>query len=502
MIYIDPPYNTGNDFIYPDNFSEPLDNYLRITGQKDDNGNLLTSNTETNGRYHSRWLSMMYPRLFIARQLLRDDGVIFISIDENEVHNLRMLMNEVFGEENFIAEYVWKARAGKTGTIKSVSFQHEYILCFARTNEFALKMKEIRKGKNCREQLRQWGQADRKEDRPSMYFPVIGPDGTEIFPVRDDGTPGRWRCGKKKVEELRAENRLSFEHDGEHWNVYKMFPEGYSTYSAFGTIIEDVGTTSDGTIAVKELFGDKVMDFPKPPSLIKFLCDLNNGEDDAIVMDFFAGSCTLAHSVYLYNRENMKNYKYICVQLPERTDEKSIAFSMGYKTISDIGKERIRKVIAKLKLDKENTLDFHEKDKLEDLGFKVFKLDKSSFMQWDEISRNITNEQEWFEQMQLFLDPLMERWNTEDVIYEIALKQGFSLNIEITRVIHIEESGIYRVYDREKEQSFHICLDDKLSLESYEKLGLKKDDLFVCRDVAIDDTIAANISLQSRFKII
>lgn len=304
MIYIDPPYNTGSDRIYVDDYVDPLKRYLQMTGQVDAQGNLLTSNPETSGRFHSTWLSMMFPRLFFSRELLAEDGVIFVSIDEHESHHLRLLMNEIYGEENFIAEFIWKGRSGKTGTISAVSFQHEYILCYSRSPAAKLKMQE-RIQTSHREQLRQWGQEVRRDDRPTMYYPIKGPNGVEICPITDENKEGRWRVGRRTAERLLREGELEFEFDGKHWQVYKKIHEGQKTYSAYGTILDDVGTTADGTKAIQDLFGEKVMDFPKPPSLIKFLAEIVSWNDpNAIVLDFFAGSSSTAQAILELNRED------------------------------------------------------------------------------------------------------------------------------------------------------------------------------------------------------
>ncbi len=507
MMYIDPPYNTGNDFVYQDNYADPLEAYLKLTGQRSAEGDLLTSNPETSGRFHSSWLSMMYPRLFLAKQLLEDGGVIFVSIDEHEVYNLRQIMNEIFGEENFVAEFIWKARAGKTGTISQVSFQHEYVICYQSTSQAKLKKQERvkvggtysdDKGKYQREQLRQWGQADRREDRPQMFYPIKGPRGIEIYPMKDDGTEGRWRCGKTKAEAMASNGDLDYEQVGGRWQVYRKIREGRSTFSAYGTILEDVGTTADGTKVLQELMGARVMDFPKPPSLMKFLIDLGTWDDDqAIVMDFFAGSCSTAEAVFDLNRDDGGNRRFIMVQLQEPTPKDSIARKEGYATISDIGKERIRRVIRKHKQNAQTTL---KKTVTDGLGFKVFKLSESNYKPWKGVDEKTP--EKYAIEMKEHIDSLVKDWKREDVIYEVAIKEGLGLTSLIERERKYTENEIWKVTDKESGQFFLICLDNKVGSTTIRNLDTSKDAMFVCRDVAIDDTGAANLALQTILKTI
>ncbi|MDN5105644.1 site-specific DNA-methyltransferase, partial [Aliarcobacter butzleri] len=243
MIYIDPPYNTGKDFVYKDNFRDNIKNYLEITGQVDSDGNKLSTNSETSGRYHSDWLNMMYPRLKLARNLLKDDGVIFISIDDNEVANLRKLCDEIFGEDNFISEFVWKSKLGKVGTTSTVSITHEYILCYSKSASLTT-FKMIEKYSDGRkENLRQWGQADRREDRPSMYYP-IEINGITVYPIKEDGTDGRWRVGKETAEELLNSGDLELSNKNGQYNIYRNFSSGISLTPFETLLLDDIGTTA------------------------------------------------------------------------------------------------------------------------------------------------------------------------------------------------------------------------------------------------------------------
>ncbi len=507
MIYIDPPYNTGNDFVYPDNFADPLDTYLKLTGQKTAEGNLLTSNPETSGRYHSAWLSMMYPRLFIARQLLREDGIIFVSLDEREIYNLRMLMNEVFGEENFVAQLVWQSKKGGGGDVSTIVGEHEYILAYARQNSpdavgrQAIDSEPLdqrdekgpfRKGR----ELNKWGAGSARADRPTMYFPIPGPNGEQVYPIRNDGNEGRWRWGKEKMLKIVADGDALFERrpDGTYI-VYEKIRVSDPRYKAYRTLLTDVGTVADGTAELKELFGGKSpFQFPKPVSLLKHLSRVAGVEETDIVLDFFAGSCTTAQAVVDQNREDGGNRKFIMVQLPEPTGNKN------HPTIADIGKERIRRIIAKMKKETEGKLDFKNGDKAEDLGFKVFKLAESNYKPWTGPEKKEPDA--YAAQMAAFTDPFVPAWNLENVIWEVAIKEGYGLNSEIIHMTGIKENSVYRVTDPDTGQNFRICLDEVLNPITLRALGLGKDDLFICRDKAMTDELAANLALQCRLKTI
>jgi adenine-specific DNA-methyltransferase len=242
MIYIDPPYNTGNDLIYLDDFSESVESYQRRTGQIDENNMKTTTNSKADGRFHSKWCSMIYPRLRLARELLREDGVIFISIDDNEVTQLQKICDEIFGEENFVCQFVWKSKLGKVGTTSTISATHEYIICYGK-NASILSFKMIeRENDGRRENLRQWGQADRREDRPSMWYPIII-DGIEVLPIKEDGAEGRWRVGKEMAEELLENGSLELVQKGNKYEIYRSFNAGISVIPYDTMLLDDIGTT-------------------------------------------------------------------------------------------------------------------------------------------------------------------------------------------------------------------------------------------------------------------
>ncbi len=299
VIYIDPPYNTGNkDFIFNDRYVDKEDCYR-----------------------HSKWLSFMAKRLKLARQLLKLKGVMFFSIDDNESYQLKLLCDEIFGEKNFIASYIWESRSGKGATAKHVANLHEYVLCYARNiNNVKLKDDfretkggnyEDEKSEYRREQLRQWGQGDRREDRPTMFYAVKAPDSTEVYPIKDDGSEGRWRVSKKTMNKLIIEGDVDFVFDGKRYQLYRKIRAGRITRTAMGTLIFGVGTSSTGTKELKSFFTNKVFDTTKPLGLIKHLINLADAEKNAIILDFMAGSGTTGQAVLDLNKEDVRNRKFI-----------------------------------------------------------------------------------------------------------------------------------------------------------------------------------------------
>lgn len=513
MIYIDPPYNTGNDFVYPDNFADPLDTYLQLTGQKDSAGNLLTSNPETGGRYHSAWLSMMYPRLFLARQLLREDGVIFVNIDDHEVHTLRLIMNEIFGEENFVADIVvvnnLKGRSDK----RYVATAHERLLMYARdafeerglalTEELLAEYSEEDEGGKYRLLgLRKRGGADTRERRPKLYYPIfVNPTNgnvsleeskgwIKVLPSKSDGVDGCWRWGPKKVQDnldiligrpVGSNGKFDvfekdyLETDG---TIKRMKPKSVLFGSDF--------STDGATKAFRELMGSTGFKNPKPVPFIKDLTSYAT-EEEEIILDFFAGSCSTAQAVLELNREDGGNRRFVMVQLPEPTGNKQ------FPTIAEIGKERIRRVVARMKKEREGQLAL---DKPEDLGFRVFKLSTSNYRQWEGEQPGVAA---YARQAELFTDPLVEGWQPENVLYEVALKEGYGLNVQVGETA---VKGVQRVTDSDKGQFFYLTLAGKIALKDLRPLDLKKDNLFICRDAALDDEAAANLALQCRLKTI
>ena len=446
MIYIDPPYNTGKDFVYKDNFKDNIENYKKVTGQINEEGTKLTTNTDTDGRYHSNWLNMMYPRLKLARNLLTDDGVIFISIDKNEIHNLRKICDEIFGEENFIEEItvINNPRGRDYGGIANM---HEYLLVYKKSeNSFLNNLNQTDKifpffdnisGFEIRE-LRNRNIVFNKENRPNLYYPFyINTNKTldnnlleielekkegyvELFPKESQGVNTVWRWGKEKAKENLNVNIVAKKmQDGGYMIVEKYRKAEVMARSVWNTKDDN---SEKGTLLIKEIFkGNKVFEFPKSLNMIKKTIEIGSNNFD-IILDFFSGSATTAHSVMQLNAEDGGNRKYIMVQLPELCDEDSEAYKAGYKNICEIGKERTRRAGEKIKSDE--SLPLENREKL-DIGFKVFKLDSSNIKEWDIDTENL---------QQSLLDSIeniKRDRNTLDVLYEILLKYGLDLNIPI-----------------------------------------------------------------------
>ena len=467
MIYIDPPYNTGSDsFIYPDKYSESKEEYLRRVGDKNEEGymtrdGMFRKNAKENGQYHSNWLNMMVPRLYLAKSLLREDGVIFISIDDNEVHNLRLLMNEIFGEENFVAQFIWHAKKGGGSDSSKIVTDQEYVLCYLKSDNPAGALQKVElvgetldkqdeKGSYRRgRELNKWGSNSRREDRPTMYFPIKGPNGKEVYPIRNDGSEGCWRWGRKAMKAIVEAGDVEFvERQDGTYIAYEKIRNTDARFKPYRTFI-NCGTTADGSKLIKSIFGAKYFDFPKPLDLITILANIGLGEND-ILLDFFSGSGTTAHAVMELNKDG-GNRKYICVQLPELCEEKSEAYKAGYKTIAEISKERIRRAGVKIRKEVEmeqakqkEQLSFDEEQTvtMPDLGFKVFKLSDSNFKQWRDIKGS--DKEEWQQQILDFLDPVTENATIDNMVYELLLKSGKDLNSVIE-----QKEGYYLINGNE-----------------------------------------------------
>jgi adenine-specific DNA-methyltransferase len=455
MIYIDPPYNTGNDsFIYPDRFSEKKDDYLKRVGDKDEQGymtreGLFRKNNKESGHYHSNWLNMMYPRLFLARNLLRDDGVIFVSIDDNEVHNLRLIMNEIFGEESFVALFPWKKRTTKSDVPFGVSQDYEWLICYCKQNFIAGLPSERKYHQSADFPNNRWRLADLTKqttavERPNSAYDLIDPKTGKRYPYN----PKRvWAVTKDTFQKYYDKGKIVFPDDYDFINIsvpaFRVFEdedmakarEKFASNTPIKTIstslLKDIGMNEDGNKEMVELFGGKIFSFPKPSSFVKHFLAIVN-DRNAIVMDFFAGSGTTAHAVLDLNKEDDGNRKFICVQMPEKTEEGSEAYKAGYKTISDIAKERIRRVIDKINKEQEDKKDLItelEDKKPLDLGFKVFKLQPSNFKIWH--GSKFENDEDLLEQLDAFTDPVKQGSQEENILFELLLKSGFDLNSKI-----------------------------------------------------------------------
>ena len=488
MIYIDPPYNTGNDFVYADDFADPMARYKEVTQQT------TKSNPETMGRFHTNWLNMMYPRLRLAANLLRDDGVIFISIDDNEVTNLRKVCDEVFGEENFVGCGVWKRRTSSAMDQSKVSTDHEYLLIYHKGQflPFAGYKKDYKGYSNPDNDPRgPWVAGDltvgmNADMRPNQYYDLVDPKTGKVYHPSYNRV---WSYAPDSMQKLIEEDRIVFPEDTSQRPMKKRFAnELKSDANPFSTWMSEVGLNTEGTRAVYTLFDDKsLFNYAKPISLIKTIVSQVTGQDD-IVLDFFSGSATTAHAVMQLNAEDGGNRRFILVQLPELCDEKSEAYKAGYKNICEIGKERIRR--AGKKILEEHTQVTMEEDKQPlDVGFRVFKLDTSNLKTWD--ATPIEDEQ---------LDLLYQRMNTMihrvkpertdlDMIYEIMLKLGVPLTYSVTS-FSINNKTVYGVGN---DCLLLICLAENVQPEDVEQMTeYAPAKIIISRDSFADDTAMAN----------
>ncbi|MCT0164545.1 site-specific DNA-methyltransferase [Lactobacillus helveticus] len=423
VIYIDPPYNTGHDFVYKDKYHDPYDNYLRETGQIDAEGNVTTTNRESNGRFHTDWLNMMYPRLKLARNLLMDDGVIFISIDDNEDANLKKICDEIFGENNFLAQVVWERAYAPINLKKNFSQSHDYILVYAKDASIVETRGIHRKGEaNNRynnpdnDPRGDWKSSDLSVG-PAVQdniYPIKTPSGRIVEPPE-----GRsWSLSQKAFRERLQNNRIWFGQNGDAVPSMKRFLSELKKPGITPMTVwpyKEVGHSQEATQQLQKLMGGKkYFDYPKPVKLIQRAVQLYS-ENDSIILDFFSGSATTAQSVIEQNAEDGGHRKFIMVQLPEQTSKKSVAYKDGYKTIPEIAEERIRRAGKQIK-------EEHSDAKL-DTGFKVFKLEGSTIKQWDD------NPDKFTEQLEMLHSPFTQESTNDQRALEIAIKSGIDLTV-------------------------------------------------------------------------
>ncbi|MCI0692002.1 site-specific DNA-methyltransferase [candidate division KSB1 bacterium] len=500
MIYIDPPYNTGNDFIYPDNYTESLQTYLEYTGQVDAEGRKFSTNTEADGRFHSKWLNMMYPRLYLARNLLRDDGVIFVSIDDAEGDNLKKICNEVFGEENFIGLITWRARNfADARPMRGLSVDHEYVAIYGKNIDARISGKRRDEGKYSNpdnDPRGPWtscsllGKAT-KEQRPNLHYDVVHPQTGEIFP---DPPETGWICRPETFQKKIEEGRILWPKKVGGRPREKVFlSELQSGVLGFPSVLDGI-FTSDGTEEMRGIFQNQIFQFPKPSLLIRdlLLQGLANGE---IVLDFFSGSGTTAQAVLELNNQDGGNRKFILVQLPEPTGRKD------FPTIADITKERVRRVIQKLaqnQKEKEKTpeleLGVAKSSRENDLGFKVFKLAESNFKTW---KANIEpgNTAALQEQLELHVDHLREGRTNDDILYEILIKSGYPLTTPV-ETLTLAGKKIYSA----QTGAFLICLERELTLELIRAMAERKPERVVCLDEGFSDNDQLKANAVQIFK--
>jgi len=521
MIYIDPPYNTGNDFIYPDNYSESLDTYLEYTGQVDSEGRKFGTNTDTEGRFHSKWMNMMYPRLFLAKNLLRDDGVIYISIDDNEVKNLRAVCDEIFGEENLLQQIIWKNKTGGGAKTKGWIGLHEYIMCYTKNiNEiidinipYSEKTANMYNKKDEHYEVRgsyaTWPlDTTSMGDRPNLRFPIIY-KGTEIWPEK------QWLWSKDRVMEAHKNNMLVYNQqpDGTYKVRFKGYLKDENGIMRRGKPLSilDGPYTQEGSKNFQKHMQKDFFPFPKPVNLLKNLFAIRTKENaqnkTEIILDFFSGSCTSAEAVLEVNKDIGINLQFICVQLPEPTDENSEAYKAGYKNIADIGKERIRKVIANLKSEAEQQAEkenispkLFENDqepttKYQDLGFKVLKLAKSNFTLWNaDVEKTPQAVQEQLFKHVQHISPEAEQ---EAILYELLLKSGFELTTPIKK-LELEGKQVFSIGENE----LLICLDKQLTHELIKAMAELKPIRVICLDEGFqnNDQLKTNAALIMKSK--
>lgn len=497
MIYIDPPYNTGNDLVYSDDYTEPLTAYLERTGQIGELGELLTTNQKSSGRFHSRWLSMLYPRLIVARSLLAEDGVILISIDDNEVDRLKLLCCEVFGEENFVAIFTWETKRAARGVPPNnlLMSNHEYILCFGydasnvrfrgldRDEEDFSNPDADERGLWRSESIRATGAQDN-------YFTIVDPEtGNEFH--------GNWAFSEQTIEEMIEKDLILFPSEADGTPRQKKFIDAYRYDTKAGVTALGWHSTERSTKELMDLFdGKKVFDFPKPLSLIRYLCDQILGPND-MVLDFFAGSCTTAHAVMIQNLEDGGSRSFFMIQLPEPVEKGSAADDMGLGTVCDIGRERIRRAATRL------ASEFLDEQEIEDglLGYRAFKLAKSNFAEWRDYEGENVGEYQMM-LSQATDSPLVSDWKEEDLLVEVILNQGFPLDSEVNR---IDWSGntLHVVGHELHDFKLYICLDETVTTETAaQAMNLDSADVLVCMDSSLTDEVKMRLEDSTNLLVI
>jgi len=525
VIYIDPPYNTGNDFIYSDNFTEGKQAYWEQSGTTA-NGVKMDTNTESQGRYHSNWLNMMYPRLLLARNLLKEDGVIFVSIDDNEVHNLRKVMDEVFGEENFIAQLVVQTNPRGRSLDRHFAKTLEYIIVYGKTADENSSIYEIQKDEKALSQynkvdehgeyrlleLRNRNPVFTRKNRPNLYYPIYVNHETggvsleksqafsiEALPLNSKQEEGCWTWGKLKFtkeKELLVGQKASTG----VWRIYRKdyIPSNGATTKEKSLWIDSALNHENGKEEVASLFktsGSNIpFDFPKSVEYLRKVVNVSTSSSkNCIVLDFFAGSGTTAHAVMDLNKEDGGNRRYILVQIPEATDEKSEAYKAGYKTISDICIERVKRVSEKIKNESDGKL--LKGNENIDLGFKVFSLSPSYFPENlfapDPDKSEEENKKAFEEHIIKAQKQLKFKFEEDFLLYEILLKDGFELNFNVEILKEFKKNKVMKVSDGLKEAL--VCMDISLDDKTLEMLDGFKDSRFICLERAVDTTKKWNL---------
>ena len=496
MIYIDPPYNTGNDFVYEDDFAQDAADYIANSGQTDEEGNRLVANTESNGRFHTDWLNMMYPRLKLARDLLSDDGVIFISIDDNEVASVQCLVKEIFGEKNFVAQFPWRKRTAKSDVPFGVSQDYEWIICCAKSEIFKASIEggERKYYETPDFPGRPWRVHDLTKqttasERPNSFFTMVNPKTREEYPANPNRT---WAITQETFEQYMKEDKIVFPGDYDflkitkpafrYWKEddIKKAGDNFGKIAVSTKLPDNIGMSQDGTKEITELMGTKAFPFPKSVDLIKHLVKIStnnyslSSDNYPLILDFFSGSATTAHAVMQLNAEDGGKRKFIMVQLPEVTDEKSEAYKAGYKTICEIGKERIRRAGRKIVETTIQTGGGGMEDSTPglDIGFRVLKCDTSNM-------EDVYYTPDHIDTNDLFKNNIKSDRTGEDLLFQTMLDLGIMLSSKIeTKKINGKEvfcvEGNYLM----------ACFDDSVDEKTITEIAKEKPYYFVMRDPA------------------
>ncbi len=514
IIYIDPPYNTGNDFVYSDRWDESKENYWEHIGVTV-NGVTVDTNSESSGRYHSNWLSMLYPRLLLAKQLMKDSGAIFISIDDNELYNLVKLCDEVFGEENFIATFPWKKRTAKSDVPFGVSQDYEWIVAYTKGG-YGAGLGYERKYYQTDDFLNdRWRLADlttqrTAEERPNSTFNMVNPKTGKSYPYNRQRI---WGVTKDSFQEYYDKGKIVFPDDYDFLKIsapaFRVFEsedkakalKKYGSEDAMKTVSTQlpkvVGMSEDGNKAIVDLFGAKVFSFSKPVDLIKYFLAISNDRNDSLVLDFFAGSGSTGQAVMELNNEDSGNRKFIQIQFPELTDQDTDAFKNGFNKISDITIERNKRVIQKIeKEEAEKQLNLLDQDKAPfKTGFKVYKLAKSNFPRIEFAPDPTKTEDENLALLDKYIEEkeamFLAMIDEKNIFDEVLLKNGFMLNYSKTQEALFAKNKVYRIKDNFKECL--ICMDMSIDIQTLEGLKTYKETIFICLERSLDTTMKWNL---------
>jgi adenine-specific DNA-methyltransferase len=499
LIYIDPPYNTGNEFIYDDDFRENSQEYFKRSNQTSDGGERMVVNLDSNGRFHSDWLSMMFSRLKLARNLLRDDGLLFASIDHNEGANLKRVCDEIFGESNFRGQ-VSRATGTPSGQGNDILVNEiDYILVYSKTSEAALRGLPFSeedgdiydqvdsKGRYLTRSLRKTGGEDRREDRPTMYYKLTDPDGGEVWPIGPGGYQSRWRCSGDTYIELNAANRIEWKRITEdgvtNWKPYqKFYLEGRLKQPS--NLWQGIEGNKKASIDVRNLFGAKVFDFPKPVELIRRCLEIGT-DKDSVVLDFFAGSATTAHATMALNAMDGGMRRSILVQIPEICAETTEAFKAGYKTIAEVSKERIRRAGAKIKGENATTAPNL------DVGFRVLKIDTSN-MEDVYYAPDVVKQTD----LVAHTDNIKPDRTPEDLLFQVLVDWGVDLSLPI-KCETVASKKVFFVDGN----ALAACFDPKVSEELVKQLAKRKPLRAVFRDSSYDSD-SVKINVEQIFKLL